>query len=125
MKRKLKDIVFPKGSAIRKFLVNLKQNGIRDTLSKIRSYDIKGKSDNQKAYQQWILENEPDKDILEKQRAETFPRMPKISIIVPLYNTNKKYFKELLNSILNQTYANWELCLADGSLDKNLVPILQ
>ena len=62
MRRKLKDVVFPKGSAIRKFLVNLKQNGIRDTLSKIRSYDIKGQNDNLKAYQQWIVENEPDKD---------------------------------------------------------------
>lgn len=120
MRKKLKDVVFPKGSAIRKFLVNLKQNGIRDTLSKIRSYDIKGKNDNLKAYQQWILENEPDKDILEKQKTETFPKMPKISIIVPLYNTNKKYFAELLNSILNQTYTNWELCLADGSPEKNL-----
>ncbi len=120
MKRKLKDIVFPKGSAIRKFLVNLKQNGIRDTLSKIRSYDIKGQNDNLKAYKQWILENEPDKDILEKQKTEAFPKMPKISIVVPLYNTNKKYFKELLNSILNQTYTNWELCLADGSTEKNL-----
>ena len=44
-----------------------------------------------------------------------FEYMPKISLIVPMYNTNEKFFKELVDSLINQTYSNWELCLADGS----------
>ena len=43
----------------------------------------------------------------------------KISIIVPMYNTPIKYFKELVDSVLKQTYSNLELCLADGSPEKN------
>jgi glycosyltransferase involved in cell wall biosynthesis len=39
----------------------------------------------------------------------------KISICVPLYNTNKVHLCDMLNSVVNQSYKNWELCLADGS----------
>ena len=69
-------------------------------------------------YQKWIENNEPKYDELEKQRETTFELMPKISIVVPMYNTPEKYFKELLESVINQTYTNWELCLADGSPEK-------
>lgn len=69
-------------------------------------------------YQKWIEKYEPKYDELEKQRETTFEYMPKISIVVPMYNTPEKYFKELLESITQQTYENWELCLADGSPEK-------
>ena len=38
-----------------------------------------------------------------------------VSVIVPIYNTEKLFFKELIDSLKSQTYKNWELCLADGS----------
>ena len=69
-------------------------------------------------YQKWIEKYEPNYDELEKQRETKFEYMPKISIVVPMYNTPEKYFKELLESITEQTYENWELCLADGSPEK-------
>ncbi|MBE6809891.1 MAG: glycosyltransferase family 2 protein [Ruminococcaceae bacterium] len=37
------------------------------------------------------------------------------SIVVPLYNTPIKFLREMIKSVQNQTYANWQLCLADGS----------
>ena len=40
---------------------------------------------------------------------------PKISIIVPLYNTPAKLFDEMLQSVVRQTYTNWELCIANAS----------
>lgn len=40
-----------------------------------------------------------------------------ISVIVPCYNTPEKYLKPLIDSVIAQTYDNWELCLADGSTD--------
>ena len=46
-----------------------------------------------------------------------FPRNVKISIITPLYNTPEKFLAEMIESVINQTYPNWELCLADGSDD--------
>ena len=69
-------------------------------------------------YQKWIEENEPKYEELEKQKETKFEYMPKISVIVPMYNTPEKYFKELLESLKGQTYNNWELCLADGSPEK-------
>lgn len=52
---------------------------------------------------------------LAQQKKVKFPRDIKISILVPLYNTPEKYLREMIQSVLDQTYANWELCLADGS----------
>lgn len=44
---------------------------------------------------------------------------PKISIIVPIFNA-EKYLEDCINSILNQTYKDWELILVnDGSIDKS------
>jgi len=51
-----------------------------------------------------------------KEESETvFPKDIKFSILVPLYNTPERFLREMIESVINQTYANWELCLADGS----------
>lgn len=72
-------------------------------------------SEEERIYLKWIQQNEPNKAELEKQRKEKFKINPKISILVPLYNTPRNFFDELVKSLENQTYSNWELCLADGS----------
>lgn len=51
----------------------------------------------------------------EAERKTRFPRQVKISILVPLYNTPENFLREMIESVLAQTYENWELCLADGS----------
>ena len=61
----------------------------------------------------------PLKRELKEQKNATFLYMPKISIIVPLYNTPEKFLKEMIDSVVNQSYSNWQLVLADAS-DKNL-----
>lgn len=42
---------------------------------------------------------------------------PTVSIVVPLYNTPTKFYLQMVDSVLSQTYENWQLCLADGSDD--------
>lgn len=49
------------------------------------------------------------------QQNTTFPDPVQFSILVPLYNTPETYLIQMLDSVKNQTYPNWELCLADGS----------
>jgi GT2 family glycosyltransferase len=49
------------------------------------------------------------------QERTIFPKKIKISIITPLYNTPKRFLKEMIASVRSQTYSNWELCLADRS----------
>lgn len=61
----------------------------------------------------------PTQSQAEAERAAVFPRMVKISILVPLWNNARKFQIEMLDSVMNQTYANWELCLADGSDEKH------
>jgi len=70
-------------------------------------------------YKNWIKYNEPDLKELEEQQKTKFNLEPKISLIVPMYNTPVDFFSELVNCLINQTYSNWELCLADGSENKN------
>lgn len=70
-------------------------------------------------YGDWIKVNEVTEAELKKQYDKRFDMMPKISIIVPMYNTPEKFFRELVDSLKSQTYSNWELCLADGSPKQN------
>ena len=106
----------------------LKKNGLIKTIKKIIKKVINKikykltKKDNiieKSNYQIWIEKNEPTEEELNQQRKTEFNIKPKISIIVPMYNTPQKYFEELVQCLINQTYTNWELCLADGSPEKN------
>ena len=46
--------------------------------------------------------------------------MPKVSVIIPIYNSQKN-LKECLNSVINQTLKDIEIiCIDDGSTDKSL-----
>ena len=57
----------------------------------------------------------PAKKALAAQRAADTHDWPVISVCVPLYNTPKLYFDQLLASVQNQTCPRWQLCLADAS----------
>ena len=101
----------------------LKKYGKRNTIKKIISIMINPvrffQNKKLRDYKTWIVKNEPNNEELENQSKIKFKYQPKISIIVPLYNTKEKFFKELINCLKNQTYSNWELCLADGSPTQN------
>ena len=70
-------------------------------------------------YGGWIKYNEPSEEELKKQSKVKFKNAPKISVIVPMYNTPETFFKDLVDCMIDQTYSNWELCLADGSKEQN------
>ena len=70
-------------------------------------------------YGGWIKYNEPSEEELKKQAKVKFKNAPKISVIVPMYNTPETFFKDLVDCMIDQTYSNWELCLADGSKEQN------
>ncbi len=67
-------------------------------------------------YPQWIEEQEPDTDALARQTAEAerLTYKPVISILTPVYNTDRQMLIEMIESIRSQTYPYWELCLVDG-----------
>ena len=84
--------------------------GIKGVLHKL-AY----KKREREAMKQFGTESFPDEAQRELERETVFPRMVKISILVPLWNNQREFQIEMLESVMNQTYENWELCLADGS----------
>lgn len=66
-------------------------------------------------YSMWVRSRRLGKALLKKQREKRWRAEPKISIVIPLYNTPLKYLKELMDSLVEQSYQNIEICLADGS----------
>ncbi|MDO4294091.1 MAG: glycosyltransferase family 2 protein [Eubacteriales bacterium] len=76
---------------------------------------LRYKAQERKAMVHYGTASFPDQAERERQEKAVFERMPKISILVPLWNTPQDFLREMIGSVQNQTYKNWELCLADGS----------
>ncbi len=85
---------------------------IRGVVSKIEY-----KKHEKLAMQQFGTKSFPDDERRREEENTKFNNPVKISILVPLYNTPEQFLKEMIDSVLGQTYSNWELCLADGSDD--------
>lgn len=96
---------------VKKVLKYIRVNGIRG----LRSYIVEGVNRKEKPYAEWFAENLLSKEELELQRQKRFETEPKISVIVPTYRTPEVFLREMIDSVVNQTYSNWELCIADGS----------
>lgn len=102
-------------SHIKNFFVRIKRYGsIRNLMKKVKSKLIE-----KKAYKSYGTLSMPSSEEIERQRKVKFDKDVKFSILVPLYNTPEKFLREMIESVINQTYTNWELCLTDGSDEKN------
>ena len=66
-------------------------------------------------YKNFIENNSLSEEQIEIQKNTKFDYMPLISIITPLYNTKKEFFIDYIESIKEQTYSNFEVCLVDAS----------
>ena len=64
-------------------------------------------------YNEWIVKHEIHDEV------KKLDYNPKISIIVPVYNAPINYLEECIDSVIDQNYENWELCIAD---DKSTDP---
>lgn len=98
----------------KKIIRILKNEGIIGFIKKVKNHFY---NEEKNSYYKWIKANTPSKKEIERQKNYIFENRPKISIIIPLYNTPKKFLLELIKSVQSQTYTNWELCLADGSTE--------
>ena len=136
MSVRLRDKLFPEGGKVRqalrkinrlihglkpsniiKFLKSIKNEGWKRTWNKMKNNIQNGTQI--PPYEIWMKFNDPTQEELEEQRKTKFKLNPKISILVPMYNTPVNFFSELVEYMINQTYPNWELCLEDGSPEKN------
>lgn len=95
------------------------QGSLRGVIAKIKYKQIE-----KKAMTHYGTESFPSEETRKEQESAVFEKMPLISILVPLYNTPEKFLRDMIESVLDQTYKNWQLCLADGS-DNEHVELVQ
>ena len=50
--------------------------------------------------------------------------MPRVSVLMPVYNVNKQYLRESIESILNQTFTDYEFIIIDDGSDENIEDIV-
>lgn len=69
-------------------------------------------------YERWLSAHLPSQGKWERQRKESEAQDgPMISVLVPIYRTPERFLREMIESVLHQSYPHLELCLADGSGD--------
>ena len=68
-------------------------------------------------YGPWYAAYIPDKETLEAQKKQKFGWSPLISIAVPAYQTPVEFLRQMIESLIAQTYGEWELCIANASPD--------
>lgn len=90
-----------------------KENGLKALLVKSK-HKLQG-IDNDYDYGEWYSLTKPTAEELEEQRKKVFDAPVKFSIVIPAFKTPERFLREMLDSIAEQTYANWEVCVADGS----------
>ena len=88
---------------MKNFIIGLFNKDIRSGFANPNIINPFNKND----YNQWLKSNETFSQV------ENLSYYPKISFVIPVYNVKGILLSECLNSILNQTYKNIEICLAD------------
>ena len=102
-------------SHIKNFFIRIKRyRSLKNLMKKIESKRIE-----RAAYKSYGTLSMPSDEERKRQSETKFSKNIKFSILVPLYNTPEKFLREMIESVVNQTYSNWELCLADGSDDEH------
>lgn len=89
-----------------------RKHGLKALLLKSR-HKLQG-IDNDYDYGEWYELTRPTAEELQRQRQEIFAVTPKLSVVIPAYQTPERFLKEMIDSILSQTYENWEVCVANG-----------
>lgn len=109
-----------------------RREGIESFFNHFRNYVVHGRDyfkpekRDITEYDIWIRENENRNEKKIKKEIKSFKYKPKISIITPVYNVDPKWLSKCVESVRNQFYENWELCLHDdASTNKKTKKCLQ
>lgn len=99
---------------IMKFIRSLFRLGLKETIRRVKYFLHRNSNmGNRRAFRKFTSNMFPTSVQLQQQRE--YNGDVKFSILTPLYNTNEQHLREMIESVIGQTYANWQLCLADGS----------
>ncbi len=119
------------GKAYQTVRRTIKKNGIKSAKQLLKNYLSNKNNDN--AHSSYlshhdnndaVIVNNVVADLFFKQQNEfsfeeikndiaTFSQTPKISVLIPVYNTPEKWLRRVIESLQDQIYTNWELCVVD------------
>ena len=86
----------------------LQKNGVRHTYYAAKERIVEERKND-------YYYKEPSEEILSAQRTESAAYSTLFSIVVPTYNTDEKFLREMIDSVCRQSYDKWELVIADAS----------
>ena len=96
---------------IKKGIRYLKHYGVRGFYARL----LERFEEREVEYQEWYEKNKPSEEELARQRKKKWKEPVTISVLVPAYWTPEVFLRQMIESVLNQTYPHLELCIADGS----------
>lgn len=96
---------------IKKGIRYLKHYGVRGFYARL----LERFEEREVEYQEWYEKNKPSEEELARQRKKKWKEPVTISVLVPAYRTPEVFLRQMIESVLNQTYPYLELCIADGS----------
>ncbi|MFM0499350.1 glycosyltransferase family 2 protein [Paraburkholderia caffeinilytica] len=74
-------------------------------------------ADGRRDYPKWIKSHEPQRSAYTalRKRASGWQDKPLFSVLMPTYNTPERWLRKAIDSVINQVYDHWELCIADDN----------
>ncbi len=109
-------------SLMSRFFDEVKKNGVSNTYYKVKEKHAKNEA--QKSYGEKRLQALPTAEELEAQRKRNFVKDVTFSIVVPTFHTPEKFLRQMIESVLGQTFCRVELCVSDGSGDDSVEKIV-
>ncbi len=103
---------------LQKAMLTITREGFSSFRQKIKQQKLlRGKD----LYDVWMEKHTLSEEDIKKIKGgiSAFPIKPKISLIMPVYNVEKVWLEKAIQSVLNQYYPNWELCIVDDASSKS------
>ena len=110
-------------SMISRLTGEIRKNGITNTYYKVKEKRAKNLS--LKNYDSERLLVLPTEEELQMQKNRKFEKDITFSIVVPTYHTPELFLRQMVESVLGQTFCRVELCIADGSNDDSVEKIVR
>lgn len=106
-------------STMKHSVLYIKRNGLFATCAKIIR-----KINFSRRYKKWINDYEKINKEQIVRDIKTFSYLPTFSICIPVYNVEEKWLRKCIQSVQNQYYTNWQLCMADDCSPDEKVRII-
>lgn len=110
------------GSMMSRLHGEIGRNGIKNTYYKVKEKNAKNLA--MKDYDSQRRALLPSPEELAAQKKRNFMKSITFSIVVPTYHTPEDFLRQMIESVLGQTFCRVELCIADGSSDASVEAVV-